>query len=155
MQTENNLSISHLMIPDHRKCDELYAELEEVVVAKDWPQAEKLMIKFTDSMQKHLDAEEDLIFPEFEKKTGQTQGPTYVMKMEHQQMKDIMERLTKILTEDGSENAYDEVVGLMETLMILMQQHNMKEEQMLYIMADQVLAESLETIVPELSKKLQ
>ena len=35
----------------------------------------------------------------------------------------------------------DTFLGLAETLMILTQQHNMKEEQILYPMSDQVLSE--------------
>ena len=150
METNENNSISHLMIPDHRKCDNLYAELEEAVVAKKWSETKELLTKFTNSMESHLKAEEELIFPEFEAKTGQTQGPTYVMKMEHQQMRDIMQRLMSSM----DDKSYDEVAGFMETLMILMQQHNMKEEQMLYVMTDQVLAESLDKIVPELLKRI-
>jgi hemerythrin-like domain-containing protein len=37
----------------------------------------------------------------------------------------------------------DKVFGFSETLMILLQQHNMKEEQMLYAMCDRVLPPEL------------
>ena len=64
-------------------------------------------------------------------------GPTSVMRMEHGQMRGLFEDIEAALeAKDTSACA-----GLLETLLILMQQHNMKEEQMLYPMADRNLQE--------------
>jgi iron-sulfur cluster repair protein YtfE (RIC family) len=45
----------------------------------------------------------------------------------------------------------DSFLGLAETLMILTQQHNMKEEQILYPMSDRVLADP-DTLIEQMKK---
>lgn len=40
--------------------------------------------------QQHFEAEENLLFPAFEKKTGMTSGPMQVMRGEHIQMLELM-----------------------------------------------------------------
>ena len=71
-----------------------------------------------------------------------TQGPTAVMRMEHEQMRSLLSQLTEAVSrQDGPR-----FLGLSETLMVLMQQHNMKEEQMLYPMCDRALADTASII---------
>ena len=53
-----------------------------------------------------------------------TEGPTQVMRMEHQQMRALVQDLDNALTAKDKDN----YLGLSETLMVMMQQHNMKEE---------------------------
>jgi hemerythrin-like domain-containing protein len=48
----------------------------------------------------------------------------------------------------------DEYVGVAETLLIMMQQHNMKEENMLYPMCDQHLTAELPAILERLETEL-
>ena len=88
-------------------------------------------------------AEEMILFPQFEQASGMTQGPTQVMVMEHEQMRELLSRMANALQEKDN----DKFFGLSETLMILMQQHNMKEEQMLYTMAQQHLSAESDRIV--------
>jgi len=44
-------------------------------------------------------------------------------------------------------NDKDAYLGLSETLNMLMQQHNMKEENMLYPMSDQVLSSDRDSVI--------
>jgi hemerythrin-like domain-containing protein len=83
------------------------------------------------------------MFPAFEARTGMTQGPTAVMRSEHSQMTGLLNRLYDA-TARKDMNAY---LGDADTLLILMQQHNVKEEQMLYRMADQALVNELDEVV--------
>lgn len=63
-------------------------------------------------------------------------GPSQVMRFEHAQMRDLLARMEQAAARhDG-----DEFSGLAETLLILMQQHNMKEENILYPMCERTLA---------------
>jgi len=87
--------------------------------------------------------EERVMFAEFETKTGMTQGPTAMMRHEHSQMRNLITQMSEALQADDK----DKFFGLSETLMILMQQHNMKEEQMLYTMAQQHLSADSPRIV--------
>ena len=64
-----------------------------------------------------------------------TMGPTQVMRMEHQQMRDLLDQAQAAIMAGDAE----EYMGQAETLLIMMQQHNMKEENILYPMCDQHL----------------
>jgi hemerythrin-like domain-containing protein len=87
-------------------------------------------------MRRHFAREEQVLFPAFEAATGMTSGPTAVMRMEHRQIEQLMASLQAALDRRDRE----EYLGVSETLLMLMQQHNAKEENILYPMADRSLA---------------
>jgi hemerythrin-like domain-containing protein len=62
--------------------------------------------------------------------------------MEHQQMRALVQSLDNALAAKDK----DEYLGLSETLMVMMQQHNMKEEMMLYPMMAQHLSDGEQLI---------
>jgi len=64
------------------------------------------------------------------------------MRMEHQQMRALVQDLDNALAAKEK----DEYLGLSETLMVMMQQHNMKEEMMLYPMMAQNVADGEQII---------
>ena len=126
-------SIPDYMTVKHRECDDVYSEAENAVAKEDWSLAETKWQSFVDELELHLQGEETILFPAFETATGMTSGPTHVMRMEHEQMRAMVKDLNIALETKNK----DEFLGLSETLMILMQQHNMKEEMMLYPMSQQ------------------
>jgi hemerythrin-like domain-containing protein len=139
-------SIKDFLATDHRKCDELFADME--AKANDsLADAKTACEAFVNETEKHFQMEERVMFIEFEQKTGMTQGPTAMMRQEHTQMRSLMENLLSAIEEDNT----DRFFGTSETLMILLQQHNMKEEQMLYPMAQQHLSADAEHIVEMMS----
>ena len=56
--------------------------------------------------------------------------------MEHQQMRNLLARMSEALSNGDRE----EILEFGETMMILIQQHYVKEERILYPVADQHLA---------------
>lgn len=139
-------SIKEYLTDDHRRCDEIFAQMEEAAV-KSLDDAKKLCLEFIEASERHFQMEEKVMFVEFEVKTGMTQGPTQMMRMEHTQMRALMQDMLAAL-ENGDK---DKFFGYSETLMILLQQHNMKEEQMLYTMAQQHLGAESDRIVDMMS----
>ncbi len=130
--------IVRLLGADHTHCDELFAEAENAVAGRDWTAAERLFADFRQALARHIAAEEETLFPALEARTGMTAGPTRVMRSEHAQMNDLVERMgTAVARRDDA--AY---LGLSETLLMLMRQHNMKEEQILYPMCDRALEDN-------------
>jgi len=127
--------ITSYLTQEHRECDEIYAQVEELVNQERWEEALQTFKSFKDETLKHFQKEEDILFPEFEGRTGITMGPTQVMRMEHAQARDLIERMEKAL-QSRDKKAF---ISTGETFMILIQQHNMKEEQILYPMCDQHL----------------
>ena len=132
---------------DHRRCDELFAEAEAAVRRRDWAAAADKFQVFHAAMLRHLHMEENVLFPAFEARTGHAGGPTRVMCNEHVQMRDLLASMADSLA------AADEAdyAGLAETLLWLMQQHNVKEEQILYPMSDHMLADARSGLIERMA----
>lgn len=136
-------TVLEFMGNDHRACDELFASAEAAVARGRWDGARERFAEFDAAMARHLAMEEEVLFPAFEARTGMRSGPTEVMRMEHAQMRDLLRAMADALA-TGDQARF---LGLSETLNVLMQQHNLKEENMLYPMSDQVLAAERDDLV--------
>jgi hemerythrin-like domain-containing protein len=77
-------------------------------------------------------------------------GPTLVMRGEHKEMRAILARLQDALERKDA----DDFAGEAETLLIMMQQHNMKEENILYPMCDSTLAAEREALTADVARRL-
>jgi hemerythrin-like domain-containing protein len=139
-------TISSFLTSDHRACDNEFANLENAIASQDWEEAKNQFEKFSLDLTHHFDMEEKVMFPAFEEVTGMTQGPTMVMRMEHSQMRNILDDLKSDIEKKDKNHFF----GVSESLMMLMQQHNMKEEQMLYKMADMHLGSLVSKIIEDM-----
>jgi hemerythrin-like domain-containing protein len=140
------MEISNFMRDEHRHCDEAFAKVEQAVNGGDFKEAFTCFENFMIDTLKHFDREEEILFPAFEAATLSTEGPTYVMKLEHNQVRGLLEQMKDALDKGDK----DRFFSVADTLMILLQQHNMKEEQMLYAMCDQVLEEQAHELVEKM-----
>ena len=140
-------SISHFLSGDHSACDDLFAEAENAVGANNWPQARTRFEAFDAGMRHHFAMEEDVLFPAFEARTGMSGGPTSVMRAEHAQMNALLTQMRTAL-DQSDDQAY---LSQSETLLMLMRQHNMKEENILYPMSDQALAQEQAALVQRMA----
>ena len=139
-------TIDEVMTAGHRTCDRYFAAAEAAVADEDWSRAEDAWSCFSRLLDKHFTRfEEELLFPAFEEVNG-PDGPTQMMRMEHAQMRTLVEQMRSVLAARDRQ----EFLGIAETLMLVIQQHNMKEEQILYPMMDQSIANA-----PELAAKLK
>ena len=134
----------------HKHCDNLFADAEAAVAAQDWSDARSLTSRFSGELEAHFRTEEETLFPAFESATGMSGGPTQMMRYEHAQMRDLIDQMHSALGRQEE----DSFSGAAETLLILMQQHNMKEENILYPMCDQHLAGQCAALGPMLEKGL-
>src|SRR5574340_762378 len=130
----------------HKLCDEDFAGAEEAAQKGDWAACGAAYAKFRGALLAHFDTEENCLFPAFEEQTGMTGGPTQVMRQEHTQMRGLIEQLDAAFEAKNG----DGFGGTAETLLVLMQQHNMKEENILYPMCDQALGGS-----PDLTARIE
>jgi len=140
--------ILEYMRDDHRECDHLYAESESALLAKDDILAADFFERFLKATLHHFDMEEKELFLTFEKRTGMMGGPTQMMRYEHQQLRGLLESMRLAL----AENRTSDFFGIGESMMIMLQQHNMKEEQMLYPMIDRVLGGDGELMIQTLKE---
>lgn len=129
------MNISECLAAHHTYCDELFASAEDACLCADWSTGEQRFSLLSQQLEAHFSTEEATLFPAFEAATGMSSGPTAVMRAEHRQMRDLLAQMEAAIAQrDGPEFS-----GNAETLLILMQQHNMKEENILYPMCDRTL----------------
>ena len=129
-------SIETFMAQDHKDCDERFARAESAAARGDWASAAAEFDAFRKAMERHFEMEEGVLFSAFEDRTGMSGGPTMVMRAEHEQMRGVLAMLGEAVAARDT----DEYLGQAETLNVLMQQHNIKEEQVLYRMMDEHLS---------------
>lgn len=121
----------------HHHCDTLFAIAERTAAEGAWEPCTASFSEFSTQLEYHFRAEEDILFSAYEAATGATAGPTRVMRMEHEQMRQLLRQMAlELAVRDG-----EAFGGDAETLLILMQQHNMKEEGVLYPICDRSLDE--------------
>ena len=71
----------------HGRCDQLYADGENFLLDEQIEEGLESIKSFLNEMERHFQMEETVLFPTFEEISGMRQGPTQVMRMEHQQMR--------------------------------------------------------------------
>lgn len=140
--------IRDFMADDHRYCDASLAAVDQATAKGDWQRAMSEFASFHDALQGHFAAEELVLFPLFEQQTGSYLGPTQVMRSEHVQMRQLLAAAGSALKVRDA----DDYMGHSETLLIMLQQHNIKEENVLYPMCDQYLVEQVAELLPELRR---
>jgi hemerythrin-like domain-containing protein len=127
--------ISQFLEADHHHCDEQLALAETCAGKHDWQAARTAFAEFDAALRRHLDMEEKILFPAFEETPGTPPGPTAIMRAEHQQIRQIIDSMKQALMAHDAE----EFAASTDILHIMMGQHNMKEESVLYPMADRFL----------------
>ena len=143
--------ISNYLRPEHRECDEIFAAAEKSVIEGDFKQAEQQFLLFSNDTLRHFKKEEESLFPTFEEVTGSTEGPTKIMRYEHEQMRGLIGKMAEAL-ENKDKDAY---LSIAESMMILLQQHNMKEEQMLYAMCDRAIPQDKKEALIDTMKSIE
>ncbi len=115
---------------DHRVCDDLWTAVEGAVDEGNAPAARDAFQAFDQATRRHFDLEEQILFPALEEAAGMPLGPTRMMKVEHEQMRGLLSQMAIASVSDP-----EGLVSLGDTLLMVTQQHNAKEEGILYPMA--------------------
>ena len=128
-------SLARFLSEDHADCDGFFAEAENAVSASNWNLAGTAFEAFHAATLRHFLREEIVLFPAFEAATGMVAGPTVVMRDEHDHMRVMLEAMAAALAGRGA----DAYLGHSETMLMLLRQHNLKEENILYPMAENAM----------------
>ncbi len=133
------MSFKQVLARQHRACDEELVRIEQAAHEADWAGVVQATRVFVEDTEAHFRFEEQVLFPALESATPMAAGPTSVMRSEHAQMRDLFGELQ----DAGERRDAAQLADAVETLLLLMQQHNMKEENVLYPIADQSLSDEL------------
>ncbi|MBI3937757.1 MAG: hemerythrin domain-containing protein [Betaproteobacteria bacterium] len=131
-------SISEFLSADHRRGEELFEAAVQAAGRSDWDGCRSRFDAFRAALRRHMEVEEQILFPGFEEATGITAGPPHVMRHEHRQMLGLLEQLATALSARDAAG----FSGCANAFVALMAAHSAKEENVLYPMCDQMLPES-------------
>ena len=143
--------ISNYMKNEHRECDESFSKAEQAVIDGDFAKAEEEFLLFSNKTLQHFKKEEESLFPTFEEISGSSEGPTKIMRYEHEQVRGLIGKMAATIEEKDT----DAYLSIAESMMILLQQHNMKEEQMLYAMCDRMIPQDVKVSTLETMKSIK
>lgn len=124
-------TITAYFAADHDRLDSLLNQYSQIK-HKDVAAAKPFFRAFFKGLKKHIVWEEDVLFPFFEQATGIQSGPTEVMRYEHRQIGEIINRFHEKVRNADSNTDPEE-----QDLLAILKPHNDKEENILYPAIDQ------------------
>lgn len=124
---------------DHDRLDDLESRAFKARESGDFAAAKTLYTVFAFGLRRHIRFEEDLLFPAFEANAGfpADQGPTAVMRDEHREILGFLDQI-----ERGIGDGASPVESQRHGLHLVLGNHNLKEENIVYPMTDQGLGEA-------------
>lgn len=126
-------TITEFYEKDHDRLDEWFKTFQ-TVKRSDVAKAKDAFKEFKIGLQRHIVWEEELLFPMWEEKTGMTEdGPTPMMRHEHDQIKQLLDAIHQKVERQDLNTDQEE-----QALLNLLTSHNRKEERALYPAIDNV-----------------
>lgn len=144
-------SITTWMQQDHVDIDAIAERAAAAAEAGDWAALEREGNAFLQRLRVHIEMEEDVLFPAFEQRTGMAEaGPSVQMRMEHVQMQPVLvEMKAAVAARDGA--GYRRAS---KALLDILVPHNQKEEQMMYPMLDDSVADQTQLLLAKVKSML-
>lgn len=129
--------VLEFMGKDHDRLDNIFEEFR-TIKDTDMGKATTLFHDFKIGLQRHIIWEEKILFPIFEIKRGMhNTGPTAVMRMEHRQIKEFLEKIHDKIVKGEVSGISELENGLLE----VMKPHSYKEESIIYPWIDNSASE--------------
>jgi hemerythrin-like domain-containing protein len=126
---------AELLGVDHRRLDAALADAKRLLVAGEVAAARERFGVFREGLERHIEAEEQVLFPVFEELTGAANGgPTSVMRAEHTELRKLMAEVAGVLEMRVAEGLTTPLAALTARIYA----HNGKEERILYPMTDRL-----------------
>lgn len=127
-------SLTHLLSLDHRRLDAILAAAKQSLHAGDIARGFARFSEFRNGLERHIAAEEEVLFPVFEALIGGPgNGPTHVMRLEHSEIRRLMAEIVSELERGGGDGRATPLAALTARIYA----HNGKEERILYPAMDQ------------------
>jgi len=132
--------ISDFLNADHRRLDAIWVECREAIAAGDTDTLRACFAQFASGLRRHIVWEDTILFPAFEEQTGmRDSGPTAVMRSEHREIEGFLERIERLAASGAADRLKGEGAPLQAGLSDVLHAHNVKEENILYPMSDQMM----------------
>lgn len=142
-------SITAWMQQDHVLIDGILERATAAAQASDLAALEREATLFLQRLERHIDMEENLLFPAFEERTGMTAaGPSVQMRAEHEQMQAIFLQMRAAVAAKDAAGYRQASQALLEVLV----PHNLKEEQMMYPMLDDAMGADASALLADVKE---
>ncbi len=134
-------TIADFLSSDHQRLRETWAAGRYAVAECNLDAVRKAFSEFSVGLSSHIRMEEEVLFPAIEERTGmRDSGPTAAMREEHARFREILARLGRALESETCE-AITRMLQLEPiTPEDLFKSHDVREEHVLYPMADRLIA---------------
>ena len=133
--------VSEYLTSDFKRLDLILNSLVKAVrLEKSVELQQSLFSLFKSGLMRHIQWEEGVLFPIFERESNLPNGPTRIMKAEHSEMSSVLNSI-----EDTLDNRID-----LEKLVALgncLDEHNLKEKRILYPSIDRMLDEDTQEMI--------
>jgi iron-sulfur cluster repair protein YtfE (RIC family) len=141
-------SVTQLLGEDHHRLDALLADSKRLIAAGDLAGASARFAVFHSGLERHIVAEEELLFPAFEALAGIVEGPTRLMRLEHAEIRRLLSEVACALDSGAGAPLTTTLAALTARLYA----HNGKEERILYPATDRAAREAgrLDALVSEI-----
>jgi iron-sulfur cluster repair protein YtfE (RIC family) len=133
---------------DHERCDRLFDQARGQAEVGGWGDAAASLAAFRRALERHFAMEEAVLFAAIESARGGSIGPTQQMRLEHLDMRDLAQQMAAAAARRDSQT----FAGTGETLRIMLEQHNLKEERVLYPMAEQILGADAARVLADMQR---
>ncbi len=139
-------TITACMQNDHVDIDRIAERVAAAATAGDHAGLEREGTLFLQRLERHIEVEENLLFPAFEERTGMTAaGPSVQMREEHVEMQEPLRRMREAVAANDAAGWQRASKALFEMLV----PHNQKEEQMMYPMLDDAMGADAAALLAE------
>ncbi|HEX5100832.1 MAG TPA: hemerythrin domain-containing protein [Polyangiaceae bacterium] len=127
-------TVSECLERDHRRLDASLNQAAALAREGDFATAQRTFASFRTGLDKHIDAEEEILFPVYEQRCA-GDGPTNVMLGEHANIRRLMAAVAEHLGKSDGHEAGQQLLALARALSA----HNFKEERVIYPETDAAL----------------
>jgi regulator of cell morphogenesis and NO signaling len=135
--------ITNFFQKDHEEIDRLF--MEAIRNVREASKPVQAFEEFDRRLDRHIRWEEEILFPAVEKLNPDlSRGPGQVMRMEHVEIKKLKDEFRR-LENPGTGEYSKHGSKLLEHLRQILSEHNAKEENVYYPIADQMLSEDEKT----------
>jgi iron-sulfur cluster repair protein YtfE (RIC family) len=116
----------------HHRLDDMLDRVEIDVEAGNWSEARRGFALFRRELEEHMRLEEELLLPALGPASQVGDGPAFVMRGEHPQIRELLE-----VVEIALENEYP-IGEVTDALEATLADHNLREERLLYPMFERL-----------------
>jgi hemerythrin-like domain-containing protein len=134
---------------DHREHEANLYECQALAEQEDWRGVKRVYDELRRAIERHIAAENDIIFPAYEALADTSETPTRLLREEHDQVLVLLGECAAVISMHDSEQA----VASLSFMADYMIKHHDREEQMFLPMAGHALAAQREEILERLKPR--